>query len=142
VTGKVDTTQILKLDNEYQTLAQQYFAERVTVADKINRIVAQHGGEIRDQATYDQLKAMEGEINQKWLQRTRQFTQGRMVTISAAAKVVADRKGLDIVILDSPEFPTVEFGAVDVTGDILAEMPGFAGGSGAATPSPEATTTP
>ncbi len=137
VTGRVDTTQILRFDDAYQTLAREYFAERVTVADRINQIVKGQGGEVRDQATFDRLRAMEAEINQKWLKRTRQFTQDRMVAISAAAKVVADKKGLDIVILDSAEFPTVEFGAVDVTGDILAEMPGLAGGSGAATAAPE-----
>lgn len=142
VTGKVDTTQILKYDDEYQSLAREYFAERVTVADRINQIVAQQGGEVRDQATYDRLRAMEAEINQKWLKRTRQFTKDRMVEVSAAAQVVAGKKGLDIVILDSVEFPTVEFGAVDVTGDILAEMPGLAGGGAPSAPAPEEKTKP
>jgi len=36
----------------------------------------------------------------------------------------------------------VEFGAVDVTGDILAEMPGLAGGGAPSAPAPEEKTKP
>lgn len=141
-TGSVDTTRILRFDDEYQTLAQEYFKERIVLAGRLTKAVEAEGGEIRNQATYDKFKAAEAELYETWLGRTRKFTESRMVKISAAAESVARKKGLDIVVLDSQEFPTVEYGGVDITADVLAEMPGFAGGVGDTTeakPSPEAT---
>lgn len=141
-TGSVDTTRILKFDDEYQNLAQDYFRERVILADQLNKAVEAQGGALRDQATFDKFRSLEQELYKKWLDKTREFTRSRMVKIGAAAEAVARKKGLDLVVLDSKEFPTVEYGGVDITGDILGEIPGLAGGSAEpapATPSPEAT---
>lgn len=135
-TGTVDTTVLLQADDEYQDFAQEYFAERVASAEKVREIVASQGGEVRDQATLEKLRAIESELLKKWQDRTREFTQSRMDRISAAAQVVARKKGLHLVLIDAKDYATVEFGAVDVTGDILAEMPGFAG----AGPEPTGTT--
>lgn len=141
-TGTVDTTMILQSDDEYQALAKDYFKERVVLADQLTRSVKQQGGEIRDQATYDKFKAAERDLLAKWTERTRKFTESRMARICKAAEAVARKKGLDVVLLDSREFQTVEYGAINVTGDILAEMPGLAGGNAqpaAGSPAPEGT---
>ncbi len=140
-TGTVDTTVLLQADDEYQEFAQEYLVERVASAEKVRKIVAAQGGEVRDQATLEKLRAIEAELLKKWQDRTNEFTRSRMDRISAAAQVVAQKKGLHLVLIDAKDYATVEFGAVDVTGDILAEMPGFAGSSPEPTgsaPSPEA----
>ena len=140
-TGTVDTTVLLQADDEYQDFAQEYFAERLAAAEKIREIVASQGGEVRDQATFEKLRAIESELLKKWQDRTKEFTRSRMDRISAAAQVVARKKGLHLVLIDAKDYATVEYGAVDVTGDILAEMPGFAGTDPeptGMTPSPEA----
>lgn len=143
VTGSVDTTKILRFDSEYQDLAQEYFNERIQLAGELNKAVEAQGGQIKDQATYDRFTKAERALSEKWLKKTREFTATRMKKISAAAEVVSKEKGLGLVVLDSDEFPTVEYGAVDITGDILDQMPGFAGGAtqtpDADKPSPEAT---
>lgn len=142
VTGSVDTTRILRFDSEYQDLAQEYFNERIKLAGELNKAVEAQGGQIKDQATYDRFTKAERELSARWLKKTREFTASRMKRISAAAEVVSKQKGLGLVVLDSDEFPTIEYGAVDVTGDILDQMPGFAGGATQKPddkPSPEAT---
>lgn len=140
VTGSVDTTKILRFDSEYQDLAQQYFNERIKLAGELQKAVGSTGGEIRDQATYDRFVKLERELGDKWLKRTRDFTKTRLEKVQAAAEAVSKEKGLDLVVLDSDEFPTVEYGAVDITGDILDQMPGFAGGATQASPAIPQTT--
>ncbi len=140
-TGTVDTTVLLQADDEYQEFAQEYLAERVASAEKVRKIVEAQGGQVKDRATLQELQAIESELLKKWQDRTREFIGLRMDRISAAAQKVARDKGLDLVLIDAKDYATVEFGAVDVTGDILAEIPGFAGGSAEPTgsaPSPEA----
>lgn len=129
VTGTVDTTKILRFDSQYQDLAQDYFNERVKLAGELNKAVGAAPEKTLDKATYAKFAQAEADLNAKWLGRTRDFTKTRLEKIQAAAESVCREKGIDLVVLDSDEFPTVEFGGVDITSDILDQMPGFAGGA-------------
>lgn len=128
-TGTINSTIILQQDDHYQELAQSYFDERTKAAYTVEQTVKQAGGEIKDQATYDKLRKLEADLEAKWLKTTRQYTEEKMVLVSAACDKVCKEKQIDIVLLDSSEMPVCEYGSVDITQDILQQMPGFAGGS-------------
>lgn len=139
-TGSVDSTKLLRYDEDYQKLAQAYVKERTALAVELSRAVRQAGGTL-PAPVFQEFSQREGELASRWMARTREFVKSRADRIGVAAGQVASEKGLDLVILDSEELPTVEYGAVDVTEDVLGALPGLAGG-GAAPSTVEATAAP
>ncbi|MDO5295475.1 MAG: hypothetical protein Q4F00_02375 [bacterium] len=123
VTATIDTTKLLQNDDGYQKLAQQYYNARIDLASKLQK---ETGGVIKDQATYDKYAKAEADLNAEWLQITRDFTEKKMVDVRKVCDKLHETKGIDLVVLDSAWQPTVEYGAVDVTADVLAELSGFA----------------
>ena len=127
VTATIDTAKLLQYDDGYQELAQQYFKARLDLTNKLQKDVAKTGGVIKDQATYDKYAKAEADLNAEWLKITRDFTEKKMVDVRRVCEKLHKEKGIDLVILDSAEQPTVEYGAVDVTADVMVELSGFAG---------------
>lgn len=127
VTATIDTTKLLQYDDGYQELAQQYFKARVDLAGRLQKDLAKTGGVIKDQATYDKYVKAEADLNAEWLKITRDFTEKKMVDVRRVCEKLRETKGIDLVILDSANQPTVEYGAVDVTADVMVELSGFAG---------------
>ena len=125
--ASVNTTKVLQLDSEYQNLAQEYFNARIKLAGELRQTVEKNGGKIQDQATYDKFAKAEHELNATWLEITRQFTKKKMDAVASACTKITTAKGLDIVLLDSDEIPTVEYGAIDITADVMVELSNFAG---------------
>lgn len=123
----VDTTKVLQLDPEYQNLAQEYFNARVKLAGELQETLTKNGGTIKDQATYDKFIKAEHELNSTWMGITRQFTAKKMDSVTSACSKLTEQKGFDIVLLDSSEIATVEYGAIDITADVLVELSSFAG---------------
>ena len=129
VTATINTTKLLQYDDGYQELAKQYFKARVDLAAKLQKDLAKTGGVIKDQATYDKYAKAEADLNAKWLKITREFTEKKMIDVRKVCDKLHETKGIELVLLDSAEQPTVEYGAVDVTADVLVELSGFAGGT-------------
>lgn len=125
--ASVNTTKVLQLDSEYQNLAQEYFNARIKLAGELRQTVEKNGGTIQDQATYDKFARAEHELNATWLEITRQYTKKKMDAVASACTKIVSSKGLDIVLLDSDEIPTVEYGAIDITADVMVELSNFAG---------------
>ena len=126
-TGTVDTAKLLQYDEEYQKLAQQYFNERVKLTAELREAVASTGGEIKDQATYDKFTKAEADLNKEWAKITHEFIDRKMEKVEKACAVICKNKGIDMVLLDSPQNPVVESGAIDISPDVMVELSGFAG---------------
>ncbi|MBQ7567430.1 hypothetical protein IJT17_01340 [bacterium] len=137
VTASIDTTKLLQNDDEYQRLAQQYFNERIKLASELQQDVKKSGGVIKDQSLYNKYAKAEADLNAEWLKKTREFTEKKMVNVRKICDKLHATKGIDLVVLDSDQQPTVEFGAVDVTADVLAELSGFASEPDTAKPADE-----
>ena len=69
----------------------------------------------------------EVELNNKWSQKTRDYVSKKLDSIKDVCAKVAEKKQLDLVLIDSADAPSVEYGGVDISGDILGELPGMAG---------------
>ncbi len=126
-TGTVDTAKLLQYDEEYQKLAKQYFDERIKLTNELRKAVASTGGEIRDQATYDKFTKAEADLNKEWTKITHEFIERKMDKVEKACAIISKNKGIDLVLLDSPQNPVVESGAVDISSDVMVELSGFAG---------------
>ena len=70
---------------------------------------------------------IQNDVESKWQKRTADYIDAKMKSMEKAASEVALDKDLDIILIDSNDVPTVEYGGHDVTANVLAAMPGFAG---------------
>ena len=142
-TGTINSTVVLQSDDKYQELSRQYFQERIKASTEVQKLVEKHSNEegvLSDRSVYEKLLKIQNEVESKWQKKTADYINAKMRSMqSAAEKVAADHK-LDLVLIDSNDVPTVEYGAQDVTAQVMGSMPGFAGSSEA--PAPEATASP
>ena len=120
-TGTVDSELLLRQDSQYQHFAQEYYNESQALSAQL---IKETGGTIKDKATYEKYAKAESELNKKWLGKTREFTERKIAEVQASCKTVSASKNIDIVLLSTDAFPTVEYGAVDITQDILADLAG------------------
>lgn len=129
-TGTINSTVVLQEDDKYQELSRQYFAERIKASQEVQRIVKENSnadGVVSDKSVYDKLMKIQNDVESKWQKRTADYINAKMKSMEKAASEVALDKDLDIILIDSNDVPTVEYGGHDVTANVLAAMPGFAG---------------
>lgn len=129
-TGTINSTVVLQEDDKYQELSRQYFAERIKASQEVRRIVKENSnadGVVSDKSVYDKLMKIQNDVESKWQKRTADYIDAKMKSMEKAASEVALDKDLDIILIDSNDVPTVEYGGHDVTANVLAAMPGFAG---------------
>ena len=129
-TGTINSTVVLHEDDKYQELSRQYFAERIKASQEVQRIVKENSnadGVVSDKSVYDKLMKIQNDVESKWQKRTADYIDAKMKSMEKAASEVALDKDLDIILIDSNDVPTVEYGGHDVTANVLAAMPGFAG---------------
>lgn len=129
-TGTINSTVVLQEDDKYQELSRQYFAERIKASQEVQRIVKENSnadGVVSDKSVYDKLMKIQNDVESKWQKRTADYIDTKMKSMEKAASEVALDKDLDIILIDSNDVPTVEYGGHDVTANVLAAMPGFAG---------------
>lgn len=129
-TGTINSTVVLQEDDKYQELSRQYFAERIKASQEVQRIVKENSnadGVVSDKSVYDKLMKIQNDVESKWQKRTADYIDAKMKSMEKAASEVALDKDLDIILIDSNDVPTVEYGGHDVTANVLAAMPGFAG---------------
>lgn len=134
ITATVDTLPILQQDPEYQKLAQKYTVENLELSKQIKKRV--EAGELPEaEAAQEYLKRQKA-LNDKWMKNTNDFIQTRHEKMRAAVKAMAEEKKIDLVLIHSQVYRTVEYGAFDITQDVLMKVYGNPLG---ATPTPGGT---
>ena len=123
-TGTVNSTVILQRDGRYQELSAEYTKERLAAAEKVQKLVKEHSknGILSDPGVYKKLLQIQEEVEGKWQKRTGEYVDGKMNLMRRACEQIAADKQLDLVVVDSGDVPTVEFGAHDITENVLAVM--------------------
>jgi len=125
--GRVDTAVILQADPEYQKTAEAYLKEQMAVKDKFFvKFKAAHDEKDEDKkkeigAAYTDAQQ---KLDEKWKKKTAEFLQSRHEKLRAAAEQVAKDQKIDLVVVDSKEYPSVEFGATDITQEVMLRMSG------------------
>ena len=138
VTGRVDTAVVLQADPEYQKNAEAYLKEQVTLRDKYFeqfKSARESGDENKKKQIGAAYQDAEQKLNDKWNQKTNDFLKSRHDKLRAAAEAIAKDQKIDLVVVDSAKYPSVEYGATDITSEVLAKLQG----GGAATPAPQET---
>lgn len=135
VCGKVDTEVILKADPEYQNLSKEYLDEQIAMEARIQKELVQIGndtaaqGELRNKALAEQKK-----LQERWLKKTDDFLQTRHGKMREAVAQLCKEKNIDLVVIDTRLYPSVEYGAIDITQDVLMRL-----GQATGTPAPGGT---
>lgn len=135
--GKVDTAELLHDDPDYQNLSIQYMKENTDLRAKfVDRMKgAGEDPTARDSVQKEYVQA-QGAMDKKWMEKTQTYLESRHSSIRDMAQEVAEKKDIDIVIIDSPQaYPTTEWGGVDITKDLALAM-SQGGGKPASTASP------
>jgi hypothetical protein len=123
VTGLIDTNTIFDSDPEYAALSKQYITERVAMGK--NYVKATTGkkadGVAELQMVYNDRQK---ELDKKWMDKTNDFVKSRRAKLEEATGAICRDKGIDMVIVDSTRYRTVEFGGIDITQDVMAKLYG------------------
>ena len=120
--GKVDTAMLLQDDPEYQSISIEYLKEQTDLRGKYIKMVREaQTKEGREKVLIEQKKASIA-FNEKWSKTTKGFLESRHNDIAKHAETIAKRKKIDMVIVDSREYATVEWGGVDMTKDVSLLM--------------------
>lgn len=121
--GKVDTAILLKDDPGYQSLSIEYLKEqtdiRKTFVDKLKKV---KNDESKQKALQKDYIKVQQDFEAKWKKKTVDFIKTRHTSIQDTAAEIAKRKKIDMVVIDSSEYPTVEWGGVDMTKDMALAM--------------------
>ena len=121
--GKVDTAQLLQDDPDYQSMSVTYLREQTDVRKEyVDQMKAAGKDEAKIKALQDKYGKVSDEFDLKWKKKTEEFLNTRHDSIQATAADIAKRKNIDIVIIDSAMYPTVEWGGVDMTKDMALAM--------------------
>lgn len=122
VAAKLDTLPILQNDPEYQELASQYTRENIELRKTIDRLVKE--GKLADQQAPGEYLKRQEKLNGKWMKSTNDFVQTRHTKMREAVATICQEKGIDLVVIDSKVYPTVEYGAIDITQEIFTKLYG------------------
>ncbi len=120
--GRVDTAVLLQDDTEYQSLSIEYLREQTDVQQKFVESMKIASNDEAKQKAHAGYQQMQGELDQRWAARTEEFLSTRHEAISRTAEEIAQRKSIDIVIVDSQMYPTTEWGGVDITPDMQLSL--------------------
>ena len=117
--GKVDTAVLLKDDPDYQSLSIDYLKEQTDIRKSfVDRMKEAKNDEKKLQKIQEDYIKTQQKFNDKWKQKTVDFIKTRHASIQDTAAEIAVRKNIDMVVIDSQEYPTVEWGGVDMTKDM------------------------
>lgn len=122
--GKVDTGVLLRDDPEYQNLSIEYMKENTALRGKFME-QGKSLGQGNSEAKNELQKKYMGEqkaLDDKWMNKTQGFLESRHSSIRDSAQKIAESKDIDMVIIDSREYPTTEWGGVDITPDLSLAM--------------------
>lgn len=133
VVGRIDTAVILHSDPDYQTLAIQYFKQQTTLRRKfIDELRKAKSDKALQELARHHYQMAEKGLDEKWVRKTRKFLVTRHSAIKASVAQICKAKKIDMVLIDSKFYPTVEWGAVDITPDVQLKLEGGNGTSGGA----------
>lgn len=121
--GKVDTATLLQDDPDYQSMSITYSREQIDIKkDFVERLKAVQGNEDKVKKLQQEYMKVQQEFEDKWKTKTNEFLATRHSSIQSTAESIAKRKKIDIVLIDSKMYPTVEWGGVDMTKDMALAM--------------------
>lgn len=124
VVARIDTAVLLQADPEYNSLSVEYLKEQTEIRQRMLEAMKKHQNS--SEATKKEVAAkFEGEqkkLNEKWAKKTQDFLDDRHSAIKSNAEEISKAKEIDIVLIDSKFYPTVEWGAVDITQDVQLKM--------------------
>lgn len=126
-TGRVDTAVILQADPDYQVNAEAYVKEQLELEGKYfgkfkdARTAGDEAKKKEISAAYNDARA---KLDEKWRKKTEDFLKTRHDKLRAATEQVAKDQKIDLVVVDSKEYPSVEFGATDITQEVMLRMTG------------------
>ena len=136
VVGKVDSAIVLQSDPDYMPMAQQYLREQTELRSKTyKQAIKLKGNKNALQELQTQFMRDQKELTGSWQKKTNEFLTTRNSKMRQMVEDICKDKHIDLVLIDSKEYATVEWGAVDITPDVLLKTSG--GGAAPATASPK-----
>lgn len=137
--GRVDTAELLKEDPDYQSMSIEYIKAQTDIRKELVEKLRDAGdNKQKIKSLQDEYMNKQKEFEKKWESKTDDFIQKRHAAIRTTAESIAKRKKIDLVLIDSKMYPTVEWGGVDMTKDMsLAMSSGSQAPSATSTPSGE-----
>lgn len=120
--GVVNTARIVEQNPRYLNLNMVWVEEKNAVYSQIPQDIGTRS-DAEKRALQEKLTKEAGERSAKFDKLVRDFMKQMQTDIQDSAAQVAKAKGIDMIIIDTPYYPTVLYnGGENVTTDILLRM--------------------
>ncbi|MCA9797339.1 MAG: OmpH family outer membrane protein [Candidatus Eremiobacteraeota bacterium] len=120
--GKIDTATLLQSDPEYQDLATKYLREQTEVKRDFLESLRKAQSDSQKTTAKNKYGEAQKALDKKWSDKTREFLETRHSAIRGSVEEIAKAKNIDMVLIDSKMYPTVEWGAIDITQDVQLKL--------------------
>lgn len=121
--GKVDTAALLQEDPDYQSMSIEYIKQQTDIRRSLVEKMRDAGEDKKKiQALQEEYMKKQEAFDAEWKTKTEKFLEKRHDTIRETAASIAKRKKIDLVLIDSQMYPTVEYGGADMTKDMALAM--------------------
>lgn len=136
--GKVDTAALLQDDADYQSMSIEYIKQQTDIRrDLVEKMRAAGDDQAKIKKLQQEFVKKQKDFDEVWKKKTDDFLAKRHDAISNTAATIAKRKKIDLVLIDSKMYPTVEWGGADMTKDMSLAM-----SAGSQSTKPSSTSTP
>lgn len=120
--ARIDTLPILQSDPQYKMMSDSYLQSRLLLRKKLGQQV--RDGKLTDAGAREEFLKQDQVLTNKWTALTDKFIQKNHNQIRTIVKQLAEEKNIDLVIIHSSQYPTVEYGAIDITQDVMMKIYG------------------
>ena len=136
--GKVDTAELLKDDPSYQSLSIDYQKNQIDIRKEfVEKVQAAGEDRARLAALREEYMTRQKAFDDEWKTKTEDFLKAREESLHSTAEEIAKRKKIDMVVIDSEMYPTVEWGGVDMTKDMSLALSSGGGAKPSSTSTPD-----
>ncbi len=120
--ARLDTAELLQSDPRYEAFSIEYLKQQTDIRQQLVEAVQKAGSESAKKQVVQKFTDKQKKLNEEWSDKTNSFLADRHEQIRETAKKICEAKDIDIVVIDSKYYPTVEWGAIDITQDVQLQL--------------------
>ncbi len=120
--ARIDTAELLQADPEYQGMATDYLKAQTDVKREFIEGLQKAKSAAQKDVARESYRESQQNLDKQWSEKTRDFLETRHSAIKDSVAEICEAKTIDLVLIDSKYYPTVEWGAVDITQDVQLKL--------------------
>lgn len=120
--ARLDTAELLQSDPRYEEFSVQYLKQQTDIRQRLMEALQKAPSQAAKEKVAQKFTAEQKKLNDEWSEKTNTFLEARHERIRTTTQKICEAKEIDFVVIDSKYYPTVEWGAIDITQDVQLQL--------------------